>query len=52
VLFYILPGYSYEGLPVAEEGGASRKYKCNGLLALVITVAAFFLGISYFYYEG
>ena len=31
---------------MAEEGGASRKYKCNGLLALFVTVVAFFLGIS------
>ena len=46
VLFYVLPGSEYEGLPVAEEGGASRKYKCNGLLALFVTVVAFFLGIS------
>ena len=46
VLFYVLPGSEYEGLPVAEEGGASRKYKCNGLLALFVTLVAFFLGIS------
>lgn len=44
VLFYVLPGKRYEGLPVAENNNKRREYKCNGLLAFIVTLAVFFYG--------
>lgn len=44
VLYVVLPGKMYEGLPLKDENGRKLKYKCNGLLAFIISIALFFYG--------
>eukprot|EP01122_Echinamoeba_exundans_P003438 TRINITY_DN1353_c0_g1_i1.p1 TRINITY_DN1353_c0_g1~~TRINITY_DN1353_c0_g1_i1.p1 ORF type:complete len:473 (+),score=130.24 TRINITY_DN1353_c0_g1_i1:1770-3188(+) len=45
-LYIALPGTLYEGLPL-KETGQKLKYKCNGMLAFVITFALYFLAGKY-----
>jgi protein-S-isoprenylcysteine O-methyltransferase Ste14 len=44
VLYVAIPGGYHEGLPLKDDNNRKLRYKCNGLIAFIVSLVIFFFG--------